>query len=173
MDLANINHEKIPDAEFITNDDARAQFLLAYDAHTSGDIENALYLYDKSISIVPTAQAYTFKAWAISALQDFEDAIRLCKMAIELDAQYGNPYNDIGVYLMQMGQETEAISWFKKAMVAKKYHCRFFPYYNLGKVYKNNHMLKKAMSCFEKACALEPEFAPSQEELLELQNQLN
>ena len=41
--------------------------------------------------------------------------------AISLDADYGNPYNDIGVYLMQLGRPDEAVGhqWLDRAICAQ------------------------------------------------------
>ena len=55
----------------------------------------------------PTAEAHTFLGWAYSFLGDYESAITECRNAIELDPDFGNPYNDIGAYLIQQGDSTK------------------------------------------------------------------
>jgi hypothetical protein len=37
-----------------------------------------------------------------------------------IDDEFGNPYNDIGVYLMQQDKLDESISWLEKAKQAKR-----------------------------------------------------
>lgn len=37
---------------------------------------------------------------------------------------FGNPYNDIGAYLIEKGDFDEAIVWFQKAMQARRYEVR-------------------------------------------------
>ena len=45
---------------------------------------------------------------------------------------FGNPYNDIGAYLIEKGDLDEAIPWFQKAMQARRYESPAFPHLNLG-----------------------------------------
>ena len=47
--------------------------------------------------------------------RELDDAIAQCEIAIELDPEFGNPYNDIGVYLMQQQRLDEAIPWLERA----------------------------------------------------------
>src|SRR5262245_6529883 len=69
-----------------------------------GDVDGALELYTRSIKVQPSAEALTHRAWAYRAKNRVEDAIAECKRAIELDPEYGNPYNDIGSYLLSQGK---------------------------------------------------------------------
>ena len=45
---------------------------------------------------------------------DSNEAIAQCEIAIQIDPEFGNPYNDIGVYLMQQK------SWMKRFLGWKK-----------------------------------------------------
>ena len=40
------------------------------------------------------------------------------KKAIAIDSDFGNPYNDIGASLIQLGEHDAAIPWLEKAIVA-------------------------------------------------------
>jgi Flp pilus assembly protein TadD len=40
-----------------------------------------------------------------------EEAIAECHRAIEIDPDFGNPYNDIGAYLIERGDLRGAIPW--------------------------------------------------------------
>ena len=44
-----------------------------------------------------------------------DDAIAECKIAIAVDPDFGNPYNDIGAYLIELGREEEAVTWLERA----------------------------------------------------------
>ncbi len=105
-----------------------------YYLHTIGKYEKAIRLFSESIDLYPTAEAYTFRGWSLSMLGRLKEAIVECKVAIESDPDYGNPYNDIGVNLIALGQPDEAIPWLKKAMLAKRYCCYQYPHFNLGRV---------------------------------------
>ena len=100
-----------------------------------GRVSEAIELYEKSIDVKPTAEGYTFRGWAISFLGYLDEAIEDCKKAIQLDPEFGNPYNDIGVYLMQLGKLDDAVPWLQQAKRAKRYEPRHFPYLNLGRVF--------------------------------------
>src|SRR5688572_3201100 len=81
----------------------------AYECQMSGQLEEAIELYQKSIDVYPTAEAHTFLGWTYSFQGRLDDAIAECKKAIEVDPDFGNPYNDIGVYLIELEQYDDAI----------------------------------------------------------------
>ncbi len=115
----------------------RAALLLkeAYRAQMEKEYESAADLYRKSIESFPTAEAHTFLGWTYSYMDRLEDAIEECRRAIAVDPDFGNPYNDIGSYLMKQGKLDEAISWLEKAKAAPRYEPRHYPYLNLGRIY--------------------------------------
>ena len=152
---------------------SRKVFAEAYSSHIDGRIDEAINLYQESLKWFPTAEAYTFLGWAHSYRKEYERAIEYCKMAIAIDPDYGNPYNDIGAYLIEMGREDEAVDWLKKAIVSKNYDCRFYSYFNLGRVYEEKSLVVKAITCFEEALKINPEFKAAHAELNKLKNRLN
>ncbi|MCA9774244.1 MAG: tetratricopeptide repeat protein, partial [Myxococcales bacterium] len=77
---------------------AEALFHLGYRYQMSGELDLAIQAYSESIELVPTAEAYTFRGWAYSFKGDLDRAIEDCRLAIEVDPEFGNPYNDIGAY---------------------------------------------------------------------------
>ena len=92
-------------------------------------------LYKKSIAEHPTAEAHTFLGWTYSFMGRLDDAIAQCRQAIAVDPAFGNPYNDIGSYLMKQGKMEEAIGWLERAKSAPRYEPRHFPYLNLARIY--------------------------------------
>ena len=85
----------------------------AYQQQMKGELDRAIELYQESIRICPTAEAHTFLGWTYSFQGRLDEATQECFRAIELDPDFGNPYNDIGVYLMQQGRLDEAIQWLE------------------------------------------------------------
>lgn len=120
------------------------------------DIDGAIELYRRSISIVPTAEAHTFLGWAMSFKGDIEAAIAECRHAIEVDPDFGNPYNDIGAYLVELGRSDEAIPWLERAKAAKRYEPRHFPFVNLAKIYASKGQATRAIRELEQALLIEP-----------------
>jgi Tfp pilus assembly protein PilF len=124
-----------------------------------GRLSAALDLYRRSLELHPTAEAYTYQGWALS-LQDqgehLDEAIEACRHAIEVDPDFGNPYNDIGCYLMQKGEFGEAVPWLERAKSAVRYEARQFPFINLGRLYLRQARWKDARREFEQAVLVAP-----------------
>jgi|SRR3989338_1068578 len=93
-------------------------FKKAYELQMAGELEDAIDQYKRSIEIFPTAEAHTFLGWTYSFQGHYDEAISECKKAIKVDPDFGNPYNDIGAYLIERGALDEAIPWLRKAMTA-------------------------------------------------------
>lgn len=132
------------------------------------EFDAAIRLYRESIALYPTADAYTYLGWAYSFKGRLNEAIAQCEIAIEIDPEFGNPYNDIGVYLMQQQKLDDAIPWLERAKNAKRYEPRHFPYINLGRVYLTKGMIQKALEEFGGALEINPgdrELAQLTEEL--------
>jgi Tfp pilus assembly protein PilF len=115
--------------------EAAELFEEAYRHHMAGELDLAIRLYKRSIAAHPTPEAYTFLGWSYSSLGRVDDAIAQCKRAIGLDPEFGNPYNDIGAYLIQLGRFDEALAWLEQAKRAARYEARHFPYLNVGRVH--------------------------------------
>ncbi len=122
----------------------------------AGELEEAVALYTRSLEMHPTAEAYTFRGWAYSFAGRLDDAIAECHKAIATDPQFGNPYNDIGCYLMEQGRSDEAIPWFGLAKTAVRYEPRHFPYLNLGRLRAARGEVAEALAELEGALAENP-----------------
>jgi Tfp pilus assembly protein PilF len=140
-------------------------FQKAHQMQMQGELELAIDLYKKSIELHPTAEAYTFLGWTYKFQGKLDEAIAECKKAIALDPSFGNPYNDIGAYLIEQGKWDEAVPWLEKAIMSKRYEAYHYPWYNLGRVCLANELYNKARLCFEKALEMEPRYTPAKEAL--------
>jgi Tfp pilus assembly protein PilF len=122
----------------------------------AGDLDGAEELFARSLLVIPTAEAYTYRGWAFSFRGRYDQAIRECEKAIETDPTFGNPYNDIGCYLMQRGDLDGAVPWFEKAKTAPRYEPRHFPYLNLGRLRVAKGDIRKAVEEFQGALREHP-----------------
>ena len=129
--------------------------------HLQGRFEAAAARFRESIAVLPTAEGHTFLGWSLSMLGHLEEAIAECEKAIELDPDYGNPYNDIGVYLIDLGRADEAPPWFEKAMAAERYCCYQFPHFNLGRVLVMQGDFVAARRSFEQSLRHDPDYLPA------------
>ena len=123
----------------------------AYQHHMKGEMVQAMAFYDRSLELFPTAEAFTFRGWAKSRRQEYEAAIADCHCAIDVDPEFGNPYNDIGAYYIELGQPEDGIPWLRMALKAKRYESYCFPYFNLGRIFENMGKLEQALDHYEKA----------------------
>jgi Tfp pilus assembly protein PilF len=139
----------------------------------AGDLERAIETYKRSIEVHPTAEAHTFLGWTYSFQNRIDDATAECLKAIEIDPEFGNPYNDIGVYLMQQERFDEALPWLEKAKQAPRYEPRHFPYLNAGRIYLKQEKWWDALREFEAAVRLAPQDADTRKALHTLRGQLN
>jgi Tfp pilus assembly protein PilF len=153
--------------------EAREHFERGYEEQMAGRIDAAIESYRRSIAIHPSAEAHTFLGWALSHQGRHEDAIAECRRAIAVDPTFGNPYNDIGAYLIELGREDEAVPWLERAKVAPRYEPRHFPYFNLARIYVRRHKVREAIRELEGAIAIEPRYTAARRELHRLIGLLN
>ena len=139
----------------------------------TGDVDEAIRLFTRSLELSPTAEAYTFRGWAFSFAGRLDEAIEECRKAIATDPGFGNPYNDIGCYLMQKGELEAAVPWFERAKQAPRYEPRHFPYLNLGRLHASRGDLAQAVLEFEGALAENPGDPVALEFLRELRYRVN
>ena len=140
---------------------ARLQWEAGYVLHQLGEYERAIEAYRASIADRPTAEAHTFLGWSLSYLGRTDEAIAHCKIAIKLDPDFGNPYNDIGVYLLNQGQLEEAVPWLERAITSKRYCCYQFPHANLGRILLIQGSVEEAKRSFERALEYDPQYLPA------------
>ena len=157
------------------SDAARAEELWreAYRHQMAGDLTRAIELYRRSIEVCPTAEAHTFLGWTLSFQGRLDEARQECLEAIRVDPDFGNPYNDIGCYLMQQDKLEEAVEWLERAKRAPRYEPRQFPYMNLGRIYLRWGRWWDALKEFEAAVRLAPADAELKKTLHSLRARLN
>jgi len=139
----------------------------------AGDLAGAIRLYQASLAEEPTAEAYTFLGWVYSFERRYAEAIAECKRAIAVDPTFGNPYNDIGCYLMELGREDEAIPWLKRAMAAPRYEAPHFPHVNLARIYERKGEALDALAEYGRALEQLPGYEPALFGLRRLQGKVN
>ncbi len=154
---------------------ARAMALVGegLSAQENGDLEAAVALYQRSLEVCPTAEGHTFLGWALSYQGRLDEAIEHCRDAIALDPDFGNPYNDVGVYLMQRNELDAAIPWLEQAKRASRYEPRHFPFLNLGRIFMARGELRRAIVEFEGALEIVPDDEGIRQLLSSLRAKLN
>ena len=145
----------------------------AFRAQGEKDYETAIELYRRSIAACPTSEAHTFLGWVYSFQRRYREAIEQCLEAIRVDPSLGNPYNDIGSYLVAQGDLWSSVAWFRRATLAPRYEARAFPHLNLAHVYERRNRPLDAARHYGLALAEDPSNARAAKELRRLQSLLN
>ena len=121
-----------------------------------GELADAIHYYEKSIALYATAETYTLLGWAYSMIDLYDEAQEMCKKAIDLNPELGNPYNDIGAYLIEQNRWEEAIPWLEEATTAPRYESPEYAYTNLGRVYEHLGDYHQALGYYNRALAVAP-----------------
>jgi tetratricopeptide (TPR) repeat protein len=153
--------------------DARRFLERAYRAQMAGRLEEAIDLYEQSIAAWPTAEAHTFLGWVYSMQRRWDEAIAECHRAIAVDPDFGNPYNDIGAYLIELGRADEAIPWLERAKHAVRYEPRHYPHLNLSRIYAMRNDIVAAARELRAVVQIEPRHTSARRELHRLLGLLN
>ena len=148
-------------------------FQQAYEHQKNKELDEAVELYKKSIEAYPTADAHTFLGWTYSWMGRIDEAIAECHKAIKVDPTFGNPYNDIGSYLMMKGQIDEAIPWLERALHAPRYESYCYPHMNLGRAYESKRDWLRAKEEYRKALAENSDYTPAAQGLARIRGYLN
>ena len=157
----------------ITKDQALILVDQAQRYQMQGEFADAINLYKRSIELFPTAEAWTFLGWTYSMMRRYGEAIAACQQALEVDPAFGNPYNDIGAYLIELNQWEEAIPWLVKATKAPRYEAPQFPLMNLGRVYEHLGQYRTALRYYDLALAIAPFYRPAATARYRLWGRLN
>jgi tetratricopeptide (TPR) repeat protein len=152
---------------------AKQLFHEAYEAQLAHEYERAIELYQRSIETYPTAEAHTFLGWVYSFQERYDEAIAECLEAIQVDDTLGNPYNDIGSYLLAKGDAYGSVRWFKRALLAPRYESYAFPHFNLGRVYESRKRFMDAAKHYGLALEQNSEFKEAAIALRRMQEKLN
>src|SRR4030095_10529840 len=153
--------------------EANQLFHEAYEAQLSNDYERAIELYKRSIETYPTAEAHTFLGWVYSFQNRYDEAIEECLEAIRVDETLGNPYNDIGSYLLAKGDPYSSVRWFKRALYAPRYESYAFPHFNLVRIYEMRKKYLEAARHYGKALEQQRGFTEAAAGLRRMQARLN
>ena len=137
-------------------------FLERADRHlANGEFADAIILYERSLATWPTAEAYSGLGRAYGMTNRHEEAIELCQKAIDVDPAFGKPYNDIGLYLIELRRWAEAVPWLEKAVKAERYDSPHLPFFNLGRAYGRLGQFRTALDYLDRSLDLDPFHRPA------------
>lgn len=156
----------VPDLERLSK--ATALWKQGYALQMEGRLDQAVTAYQASIEVLPTAEAHTFLGWTYSFMDHLGEAIEECKKAIAIDPEFGNPWNDIGAYLIQLGEPAQAIPFLERALTARRYETYQFAHVNIGRAHLLLGRFEEAAVAFRRALEIEPTYEPARDALIRL-----
>jgi Tfp pilus assembly protein PilF len=134
---------------------------MAYSRQLEDDLDQAHVLYRKSIKLHATAEAHVHLGWALATKGELDEAIEHCEKAIQLDAFFANPWNDIGAYLIEQDRAEDSLFFLKRAVRMRQYATRCFPHYNLHRAYLALGDRNRAVTHLHEALDADPDFGPA------------
>ena len=154
---------------------ARAHDLLerGYRLQLEGRLDDAKDCLIESIALEPTPEAHTFLGWALSNEGRIDEAIEQCERAIELDPDYGNPWSDIGAYLLEKGEVDRARAYLDRSASAKRHEHDHYSHVNLGRAWLTQGLLDRALTSFRRAVELEPRNRAARKAVREILRRFN
>lgn len=139
----------------------------------TGHLNEAIDRYAASVECYPTAEALTFWGYALSFTNDYRGAIEKCEYAIQLDPEFGNPYNDIGAYYISLNELENAKIYLTLALDAPRYATPHFPRYNLGRIAERQGLWFDALKWFKDALAHSADYTLAKDSYYRMQALLN
>lgn len=159
----------MPDAHSVPT--AQNYFDIAFEMQKAGELDKAFYYYGRSLDCVQSPEAYTFMAWVESQRGNLTAAVELCCTAIRFDRDFGNAWNDLGAYLIDLDRAGEAIPYLEQALRCPRYLTYHYAHYNLGRAYEELGDLAMARRKYEDALAEEPTYVLAGKALQRLNEQ--
>ena len=121
------------------------------------EINSAIRHYETSISLFPTSDAFSYLGLMLVQNSKLNQALDMYHQAIEVDNTFGNPYNDIGVIMMNTNRTHDSLEWFEKAKWRPRSDARQHPYANLGKIFARRGDVRRALREFVAATHFDPQ----------------
>lgn len=145
----------------------------ANELHLDGKLDEAIELYLESINIDPSADAYTYLAWALSSQGKYEEAIEECFKAISMNDAYWAAYNDIGTNMYNLDRLEEAVIWFEKGLDLTPEELQYIGLYNLGRVYEKKNSWQTAIKYYMNSFNINPDYELSKHGIMRMSAFLN
>ncbi len=132
-------------------------YIKALEHYKNREYDKAVALLEKVIENEPDlGLAHYNLGITYIALEQYEKALTAMQRAIELLPENAALYTIMGKIYMTQGETDKALEWFNKALELKP---EAKTYFDIGAAFYNSNQREEAVSNFEKAIELDPNFS--------------
>ena len=132
------------------------------------EFDSAEYYFSGSLEVSETAECYFYLGMIDNMRKRTEKALYYFYKALEIEPDYGNASNEIGVILLRSGREKDSLFWFKKSLKSRINDAIHIPLFNLAMIYKQWNRPERSLQYLYRALEAKPDF----EEAIKMRNTL-
>ena len=120
-----------------------------------GKFQQAEFVYHNLIASGSKSHTIYGNLAAIYLIQEkYDEAMGLLKEAININPEYTEAHNNMGLILQKRGELTEAAEWYKKSISLNSSNTE--AYINLGKIFEDQGDISAAIRSYRQAIVLNP-----------------
>lgn len=136
--------------------------------YRAGFLDRAAYFFSQAMEMEETPDSLFYLGLISSQKNQIIEALSYFYRSFQMDPNYGNPCNEIGVILLRLGREREAVYWLKRSITCQVNDAVHIPLFNLATLYKIWNRPERSLQYLHRAI----EFAPDFEEAILLRDEL-
>ncbi|EMJ92541.1 hypothetical protein [Leptospira alstonii] len=126
--------------------------------YKKGDSDRAEYLFKLSLENEESHEAYFYLGLMENQKGNPEKGLMHFYRSVEVNRNYGNPCNEIGIILLRAGKENEAVYWLKKSLRCELNDAPHISLYNLATLYKIWNRPERSLQYLHRAILIKPDF---------------
>jgi Tfp pilus assembly protein PilF len=131
---------------------------LAKQFFKTGDMDRAEYHIRALLEREENEEGYFYLGLIQNSGGKWDEALTSYYKAVSINHDYGNPCNEIGVVLLRMGKDKEAVYWLKKSVRCELNDAPHISYFNLATLYKLWNRPERSLQYLHKAMELKKDF---------------
>ena len=122
------------------------------------DLDRAEYYLKTILEKEEDHEAYFYLGMILNMKNDSDKALYYFYKSLQIESEYGNASNEIGVLLLRLGKEKESVYWFKKAIKSRHNEALHIPLFNLAMIYKLWNRPERSLQYLHQAIKQKPDF---------------
>ncbi len=128
------------------------------DLFRKGDLDRAEYCFRAYLEEEESYEGYFYLGLVMSQRNKLEEALEFFYKSVLLDSEFGNACNEIGIILLRMGKDKDAVFWLKKSLRCSRNDAPHISFFNLATLYKLWNRPERSLQFLNKAMEIQPEF---------------